>query len=276
MPVLLRGGADAGLGTPCCKGASAAQRPLTEKLPMDRSDTPSCRIAAKAKHDDPMRMCIAGFRSTMEAIRHHESTRGGMNHTPTLFLLGVDAAVRHSLEGVVAAGGCSLEYHSTARSFLQAYDPTRPGCVVLDIATVASDASELQKKLSSGNPPLPIIILAGEGPLPQISRGFSLGPVDLLRKPVDAELCRRDKRPGTRSRGPLPHRPHRRITRPCRPTHPPGTRSYETYGSRAGTKAHCGQAEDQHQNGATPPHGRYAENAGRFARGIGAVSPHLE
>lgn len=158
---------------------------------MDRSDTPSCRIAAKAKHDDPMRMCIAGFRSTMEAIRHHESTRGGMNHTPTLFLLGVDAAVRHSLEGVVAAGGCSLEYHSTARSFLQAYDPTRPGCVVLDIATVASDASELQKKLSSGNLPLPIIILAGEGPLPQISRGFSLGPVDLLRKPVDAsELCR--------------------------------------------------------------------------------------
>jgi two-component system response regulator FixJ len=116
---------------------------------------------------------------------------GGNISRPTLFLLGVDDSVRQALQDLMSPAGCAVEKHDSARSFLETFDPQRPGCVILDVAAAGSDVFELHQKLSSSHPVLPVIVLAGEGPLPPISRGFTLGPVDFLRGPVGLSELRR-------------------------------------------------------------------------------------
>jgi two-component system, LuxR family, response regulator FixJ len=144
-----------------------------------------------AKTDDSLRRCISGIRHTIEAVRRHEDARRGMIHSPTVFLLGVDAAVCHALEDLLRPSGCVTEQHRSTGTFLDTYDPERPGCIVLDMTLLASDGFVLQQKLSASRLVLPIIILVGEEPLPSISRGFAFGPVDFLRKPVDVSELQR-------------------------------------------------------------------------------------
>ena len=53
--------------------------------------------------------------------------------TPTVFVVDDNASVRRSLRWLIESAGLEVETFALARTFLDVYDPARPGCLVTDV-----------------------------------------------------------------------------------------------------------------------------------------------
>src|SRR5207249_8420634 len=80
---------------------------------------------------------------------------------PTLFVVDDDPAVSRALAGVGPLLDLPVESFASAQEFLQAYDRSRPGCLVLDIKMPGMTGLELQQKLAADGIELPIIMISG-------------------------------------------------------------------------------------------------------------------
>lgn len=111
---------------------------------------------------------------------------------PTVFVVDDDDAVRDSLMDLVDSVGLKTEGFPNAQVFLNAYDATLRGCLILDIRMPGMSGLELQEKLSELNSSLPIIFITGHGDIPMAVRAMQRGAVDFIQKPFrDQELLDR-------------------------------------------------------------------------------------
>lgn len=104
--------------------------------------------------------------------------------TPTVFVVDDSPAVRKSMRALMTSAGLAVETHASAKEFLAAYDPRRPGCLVLDLRLKGESGLDLQDELAKRNATLPIIIMTGYGDVPAAVRALKGGAIDFLRKPV--------------------------------------------------------------------------------------------
>lgn len=102
---------------------------------------------------------------------------------PTVFVVDDDAAVRQSFEWLVGSVGLRTETYASARDFLDAYDPARPGCLVLDVRMPGMSGLELQERLAADGVTLPVIVVSGYGDVPTAVRVMKHGAVDFIEKP---------------------------------------------------------------------------------------------
>ena len=107
-----------------------------------------------------------------------------MTDEPTVFVIDDDRGVRRSLTTLGRAHGLAVETYASAEAFLAAYDPARPGCLLLDVRLVAGIGLDLQDELRRRHQTLPIIVMTGYGDVPTSVRAFRGGAVDFLEKPV--------------------------------------------------------------------------------------------
>ena len=105
-----------------------------------------------------------------------------------VFIVDDDAAVRDSLSLLFETAGLKVECHDSAESFLSAYRPEQPGCLVLDVRMGRMSGPELQEELNRRGSPLPIIYLTAYGDIPMTVRAMRAGAVDFLTKPVDSAV----------------------------------------------------------------------------------------
>ncbi len=110
-----------------------------------------------------------------------------MKHEPTLFLVDDDRAVRDALSLYLGSKGVRVTSYSSAHEFLQAYDPDRPGCLLLDIRMPGMDGLELQDALATSGVRIPIIFITGHGDVSMAVRAIKKGASDFLEKPFDNE-----------------------------------------------------------------------------------------
>jgi FixJ family two-component response regulator len=110
---------------------------------------------------------------------------GPMTPEPTVFVVDDDEAVRRFLSGLVGSVGLRTEAYASARAFLDACDPGRPGCLLLDIRMPDMSGLELQKELKARGIHLPVIILTGHGDVQVAVRAMKAGAVDFLEKPFN-------------------------------------------------------------------------------------------
>ncbi len=108
-----------------------------------------------------------------------------MAEAPTVFLVDDDHAVRDSLRWLVETINLDVETYASAKSFLDACDPDRPGCLVLDVRMPGMSGLELQETLIGRGITLPIIVITGYGDVPSAVRAMRQGAVDFLEKPFD-------------------------------------------------------------------------------------------
>ena len=111
---------------------------------------------------------------------------------PTVFIVDDDEPVRDSLKMLMRSVGLSAETFSGAAEVLEAYDPDRPGCLVVDIRMPGMSGMELQEKLNEIHAILPIIFITGHGDVPMAVKAIQYGAADFIQKPFrDQDLLDR-------------------------------------------------------------------------------------
>ena len=111
-----------------------------------------------------------------------------MTTEPTVFVVDDNAGVRKSLRALLESAGLAVETYASGEEFLAAYDPERPGCLVLDVRLRQSSGLDLQDNLRRRKALLPIIVLTGHGNVPTSVRALKAGAVDFLQKPAPPKL----------------------------------------------------------------------------------------
>ncbi|MCH8196979.1 MAG: response regulator transcription factor [Proteobacteria bacterium] len=108
------------------------------------------------------------------------------NETP-IFVVDDDDAVRDSLKALLETGGLSVETYASGQEFLDAYDPSRRGCLLLDVRMPDMTGLELQQKLAARPHKLSIIIITGHGDVPMAVKAMKVGAADFIEKPYSDE-----------------------------------------------------------------------------------------
>jgi RNA polymerase sigma factor (sigma-70 family) len=104
---------------------------------------------------------------------------------PTVFVVDDDSSTRELLAWLMKRNGLAFEAFADARSFLEAYDTERPGCLVLDLNMPGMNGLDLQQYLKERGVQLPVIFLSAGADVPKAVRAVREGAVDFIEKPFD-------------------------------------------------------------------------------------------
>jgi len=100
-----------------------------------------------------------------------------------VFIVDDDAAVRDSIRELVDSVGLQAEGYASAQAFLDAFEPGRPGCVVLDVRMVGMSGLALLERLKALEAGIPVIVLTGHADVPMTVQAMQNGAADFIQKP---------------------------------------------------------------------------------------------
>ena len=125
-----------------------------------------------------------------------------MQDAPTVFIVDDDEAVRHSLRLLIRSLGLTAVALGSAQEFLDQYDSSEPGCLVLDVRMPQMSGLELQEVLNLRGAVIPVIFITGHGDVPMAVEAMQAGAFDFLPKPFrDQDLIDRIQRALEKDRG---------------------------------------------------------------------------
>ncbi len=101
-----------------------------------------------------------------------------------VFIIDDDAAIRDSLSWLVESVGLRVKTFANADKFLEVYDPSLLGCIVLDVRMPGMSGLDLQEELIRRASDLPVLIITGYGDVQGAVRALKAGAADYLQKPV--------------------------------------------------------------------------------------------
>ena len=108
---------------------------------------------------------------------------------PTVFVVDDDPGVGDSIRFLLLSVGLPSETFLSAIDFLDAHDPERAGCLVLDVRMPGMSGLDLQARLQGMGSTLPIIFVTAHGDVPMAVNAVRAGAVDFIQKPFrDQEL----------------------------------------------------------------------------------------
>ena len=106
-----------------------------------------------------------------------------MDREQTVFIVDDDEGIREGLSLLLETVGQSCELYGSATEFLESYDQSKGGCLVLDIRMPRMSGLDLQEKLNERDSWLPIIFITGHGDIPMAVEAMRRGALDFIRKP---------------------------------------------------------------------------------------------
>jgi FixJ family two-component response regulator len=107
---------------------------------------------------------------------------------PFVFVVDDDVSVRESLELLIASAGWQARTFESAQKFLDAPRVQAPSCLLLDVSMPGLSGLELQKRVASERPDMPIVFITGHGDVPMTVQAMKAGAVEFLTKPLRAEV----------------------------------------------------------------------------------------
>ena len=102
---------------------------------------------------------------------------------PIVFVIDDDAAVRESVQKLIASVGLRAETFGSTREFLNAKRPEVPSCLILDVRLPGVGGLEFQRELAEARIEIPIIFITGHADVPMSVRAMKAGAVEFLTKP---------------------------------------------------------------------------------------------
>lgn len=123
---------------------------------------------------------------------HANSPANQRQAVPTVFVVDDDAGVRDSLRFLLKSVGLATKTLGSAAEFLESYDVSQSGCLVLDVRMPAMSGLELQQRLNVRGAMIPVIFITGHGDIPMAVEAMQHGAFDFLQKPFrDQDLIDR-------------------------------------------------------------------------------------
>src|SRR5215468_5983674 len=106
---------------------------------------------------------------------------------PNILIVDDEAAIRESLQGVLADEGYSADAVESGEACLEAVRGKRFDAILLDIWLPGMDGLETLQKLREFESPPEVIIISGHGTIETAVRATKLGAFDFLEKPLSIE-----------------------------------------------------------------------------------------
>ena len=125
---------------------------------------------------------------TKTRVLPRASVKASQELKPTVYVVDDSPALRKSLRWLIRSAGLTAETFASAREFLESYDSTKPGCLVLDVRLQQMSGLDLQAELAARRVPTPIIIVTAYGDVPTAVRALRGGAVDYIQKPFSDQL----------------------------------------------------------------------------------------
>ncbi|MBY0555779.1 MAG: response regulator [Burkholderiaceae bacterium] len=108
-----------------------------------------------------------------------------MQHDLTIFIVDDDPAVRDALGLLLGVRGYRTAMFASGEAFLQAWQSSWRGCLLIDIRMSGMDGLTLQRELLQRECLLPMIIMSGHGDVSSARAAFRANAIDFLEKPFD-------------------------------------------------------------------------------------------
>ena len=110
------------------------------------------------------------------------------NVVPTVFLVEDDQSTAQAICWLLDTVGINAETFHNGKSFLNTFDPSRRGCLIIDVRMPEMSGLELQEKLIEKNNRLPIIFITGHGDIPMAVRAMRAGALNFMTKPFNDQM----------------------------------------------------------------------------------------
>jgi RNA polymerase sigma factor (sigma-70 family) len=110
-----------------------------------------------------------------------------MKSDATVFVVDPDAAARKQVQALAESMHLGFEGYALAQPFLEAYDASRPGCLVSEVRVADVNGLDVLRRLAFQEYPLPVIFLSAHASVGVIVRAIQDGAVDFLEKPPEEQ-----------------------------------------------------------------------------------------
>ncbi|MCU1727371.1 response regulator [Pseudomonas sp. 7P_10.2_Bac1] len=105
-----------------------------------------------------------------------------------VYVVDDDQGMLDSTVWLLESVGLNALPFTSGQAFLQALDPTRSACVVLDIRMPAMGGLNVQQALQERGITMPVIFVSGHADVPIVVRAFKAGAHDFIEKPYNQQL----------------------------------------------------------------------------------------
>jgi len=116
-----------------------------------------------------------------------DTPAGPAKNEPVVFVVDDDEGVRDYLKWLIESVRLDVRVFATAREFLDSYDTSHPGCLLLDVRMPGLSGFDLQAELQNRRIRLPIIMMTAYAEVPMAVRALRGGAVDFIEKPLDGQ-----------------------------------------------------------------------------------------
>lgn len=105
----------------------------------------------------------------------------------TIYVVEDDDAVLKSLCALLSSHGFQPVSCASAEHFLEAFDPDRKSCMILDLRLPGMSGTQLQAHLAQNGIQIPIIVITAHGDVPIAVKAMRAGAIDFIEKPASQE-----------------------------------------------------------------------------------------
>ena len=120
---------------------------------------------------------------------NHRKKDPGMNPQQQLvYVVDDDRGMLDSTVWLLESVGIQALAFTSGQAFLEACDPHRAACVLLDVRMPGMGGLNVQDAMRQRGLQLPVIFLSGHADVPIVVRAFRAGAVDFIEKPYNEQL----------------------------------------------------------------------------------------
>ena len=105
------------------------------------------------------------------------------NSEPVVYVVDDDPHILRLLAHLLSEAGLAFQSYASGRQFLDAFNPTGPACLLLDLQMPGFSGVELQQELLSRQVQIPIIFITATADVPTAVQVMKQGASDVVEKP---------------------------------------------------------------------------------------------
>jgi two-component system, LuxR family, response regulator FixJ len=106
---------------------------------------------------------------------------------PTVFVVDDDPEMRNSLKWLIESVRLPVEVFACAEAFIQAFNPNRPGCLLLDVRMPGMGGLRLLDWLRAQGAHLPVIMFTDHGDVSMAVSAWKGGAFHFIEKPASRQ-----------------------------------------------------------------------------------------